>query len=281
MSPADADLSLLETARRCDFYGVKFHPARDIEGTAVNLACLHLGIRVYHHFTVASTFSWAKIRKLSFKRKKFLIKLHPESYQYYKDTIEFVFETRNESKGFWKKCVEHHAFFRCMEPSYTDKGRHQGILFSKGSSFRYNGRTQKQQIDYVREHHKRREPFTRPIHSSFSKSTQGVPGSVPREATAERSLPTPLLPTQQRSSGQNGDLQQHGIADGRPGFQQNHRAQVEVQAHMDASPPGTPRLHRRTGKGDHQHHSCQVQITNPPTDSTALGQYSSVRRFAL
>jgi hypothetical protein len=27
MTPADADLALLETARRCDFYGIKLHAA--------------------------------------------------------------------------------------------------------------------------------------------------------------------------------------------------------------------------------------------------------------
>lgn len=27
MTPADADLALLETARRCDFYGIKLHGA--------------------------------------------------------------------------------------------------------------------------------------------------------------------------------------------------------------------------------------------------------------
>lgn len=53
---------------------------QDIEGTPVNLAILHLGIRVFHQLACASTFSWAKVRKMSFKRKKFLIKLHPEAY---------------------------------------------------------------------------------------------------------------------------------------------------------------------------------------------------------
>lgn len=28
MSPADADLALLETARKCDFYGIKLHAAK-------------------------------------------------------------------------------------------------------------------------------------------------------------------------------------------------------------------------------------------------------------
>lgn len=27
MTPADADLALLETARRCDYYGIKLHSA--------------------------------------------------------------------------------------------------------------------------------------------------------------------------------------------------------------------------------------------------------------
>ncbi|VDM74727.1 unnamed protein product [Strongylus vulgaris] len=53
--------------------------------------------------------------------------------QYYKETIQFVFDSRNECKSFWKKCVEHHAFFRC---SAADCTRKDNRLFSKGSSFR-------------------------------------------------------------------------------------------------------------------------------------------------
>ena len=46
----------------------------------MNLAVAHLGVLVFQNCTKINTFSWAKIRKLSFKRKKFLIKLHPEGY---------------------------------------------------------------------------------------------------------------------------------------------------------------------------------------------------------
>lgn len=56
------------------------HPAKDHEGVPLNLAVAHMGIVVFQNFTKINTFSWAKIRKISFKRKKFLIKLHPEGY---------------------------------------------------------------------------------------------------------------------------------------------------------------------------------------------------------
>ncbi|XP_077516382.1 chondrocyte-derived ezrin-like domain containing protein isoform X1 [Amblyomma americanum] len=158
-SPAQADLNLLETARRCELYGVRLSPARDSEGLALNLAVAHMGVMVFQGTTRINTFSWAKIRKLSFKRKRFLIKLHPEGYGYYKDTVEYFFESRNECKNFWKKCIEHHAFFRCTEVKKSP--RQKARLFSRGSSFRYSGRTQKQIVEYVRENYVKRQPFQR------------------------------------------------------------------------------------------------------------------------
>ncbi|VDO14516.1 unnamed protein product [Rodentolepis nana] len=93
----------------------------------MNLAVSHAGLFVFQGVLKVNTFSWARIRKLSFKRKKFLIKLHPEGYvshqisiasitiRYnHQDAVEFFFESRNECKSFWKQCIEHHAFFRCQ-----------------------------------------------------------------------------------------------------------------------------------------------------------------------
>lgn len=79
-TPAEADLNLLETARRCELYGMKMHPAKDVEEVPLNLAVAHMGIAVFQGVTRINTFSWAKIRKISFKRKRFLVKLHPEGY---------------------------------------------------------------------------------------------------------------------------------------------------------------------------------------------------------
>ena len=112
MSPAEAEFHLLDTSRKVELYGVRMHPAEDHEGLPLNLAVSHAGVVVFQSTTKINTFSWAKVRKLSFKRKKFLIKLHPEGFGYYKDTVEFYFHTRDSCKNFWKKCIEHHTFFR-------------------------------------------------------------------------------------------------------------------------------------------------------------------------
>lgn len=66
---------------------MKMHQAKDIEGVALNLAVAHMGIAVFQGITRINTFSWAKIRKISFKRKRFLVKLHPEGYVSFYDLV--------------------------------------------------------------------------------------------------------------------------------------------------------------------------------------------------
>lgn len=203
-SPAQADLNLLETARRCELYGVRLSPARDSDGLTLNLAVAHMGVMVFQGTTRINTFSWAKIRKLSFKRKRFLIKLHPEGYGYYKDTVEYFFESRNECKNFWKKCIENHAFFRCTEVKKSP--RQKARLFSRGSSFRYSGRTQKQIVEYVRENYVKRQPFQRstslrlPSHGSAGTSdneeniqSAAAANSEPSSPRRDTSRDTPRL----------------------------------------------------------------------------------------
>ncbi|XP_078047174.1 FERM, ARHGEF and pleckstrin domain-containing protein 1 isoform X1 [Augochlora pura] len=188
-SPAEADLNLLETARRCELYGMKMHPAKDHEGVPLNLAVAHMGIVVYQHFSKINTFSWAKIRKISFKRKRFLIKLHPEGYGYYKDTVEFFFEGRNECKNFWKKCVENHGFFRCSVVKRVV--RQKTRVLSRGSSFRYSGKTQKQIVEFVRDNYVKRQTFQRSNsfrQTSGGRALQGLEGGGYRGATPSSSL---------------------------------------------------------------------------------------------
>ncbi|KAM9835380.1 FERM domain-containing protein 7 isoform X2 [Syngnathus typhle] len=165
LSPAESDVHLLELARKLDMYGIRPQSASDGEGARINLAVTHSGVLVFqvavlvalptslcqqtptlHAFAQGNAkinaFSWAKIRKLSFKRKHFLIKLHATLGPSRKDTLEFCMATRDVCKAFWKRCVEYHAFFRLAEE--PGEARRSALLSTKGSGFRYSGRTQKQ-----------------------------------------------------------------------------------------------------------------------------------------
>ncbi|EMP29749.1 FERM, RhoGEF and pleckstrin domain-containing protein 1 [Chelonia mydas] len=133
-TPAESDFQLLEIARRLEMYGIRLHPAKDREGTKINLAVANTGILVFQGHTKINAFNWAKVRKLSFKRKRFLIKLRPDVNNSFQDTLEFLMASRDFCKSFWKICVEHHAFFRLFE---EPKPKPKPVLFTRGSSFRF------------------------------------------------------------------------------------------------------------------------------------------------
>ncbi|XP_041636077.1 FERM domain-containing protein 7 [Cheilinus undulatus] len=157
-SPAESDIHLLEVARKLDMYGIRPHPAHDGEGMRINLAVTHSGVLVFQGNTKINTFSWANIRKLSFKRKHFLIKLHEKVGPSGKDILEFSMASRDVCKSFWKMCVEYHAFFRLAEEPKTIQ---KTLLSSKGSSFRYSGRTQKQLLECMGSREKKTSHFER------------------------------------------------------------------------------------------------------------------------
>ncbi|XP_022382044.1 FERM domain-containing protein 7 [Enhydra lutris kenyoni] len=157
-SPAESDILLLDVARKLDMYGIRPHPASDGEGTQIHLAVAHMGVLVLRGNTKINTFNWAKIRKLSFKRKHFLIKLHANILVLCKDTLEFTMASRDACKAFWKTCVEYHAFFRLSE---EPKSKPKTLLCSKGSSFRYSGRTQRQLLEYGKKGRLTSLPFER------------------------------------------------------------------------------------------------------------------------
>ncbi|VDD82099.1 unnamed protein product [Mesocestoides corti] len=147
-TPTEADSSLLDTARKVEMYGIRLKPVKqnlcDSSPSAISnknsSTFQKLGFLSSCQGSVAkvNTFSWARIRKLSFKRKKFLIKLHPEGY----DAVEFCFESRNECKSFWKQCIEHHAFFRCQTAKSSSKCKtSKGAAHSSASTGRVRNAT--------------------------------------------------------------------------------------------------------------------------------------------
>ncbi|XP_071475555.1 FERM, ARHGEF and pleckstrin domain-containing protein 2 isoform X5 [Marmota flaviventris] len=177
-TPAESDFQVLEIARKLEMYGIRFHTASDREGTKINLAVSHMGVLVFQGTTKINTFNWSKVRKLSFKRKRFLIKLHPEVHGPYQDTLEFLLGSRDECKNFWKICVEYHTFFRLLD---QPKPKAKAVFFSRGSSFRYSGRTQKQLAEYVRDGGVRRTPYER-WHSKTQASLRALTADLPKQS---------------------------------------------------------------------------------------------------
>uniref|UniRef100_A0A4W6FZ51 FERM, ARHGEF and pleckstrin domain-containing protein 1 n=1 Tax=Lates calcarifer TaxID=8187 RepID=A0A4W6FZ51_LATCA len=184
-TPAQSDYQLLEVARRLEMYGIRLHPAKDREGSVLSLAVAHTGVLVFQGHTKINAFNWSKVRKLSFKRKRFLIKLRPDLNSSYQDTLEFLMASRDCCKVFWKICVEYHAFFRLFE---EPKPKPKPVLFTRGSSFRFSGRTQKQVIDYVRESEFKKIPFERK-HSRVQHNSRLSPLPSPRHHEVVDSSP--------------------------------------------------------------------------------------------
>ncbi|XP_074820310.1 FERM, ARHGEF and pleckstrin domain-containing protein 2 isoform X2 [Natator depressus] len=179
-TPAESDFQVLEIARKLEMYGIRFHLASDREGSKINLAVSHMGILVFQGTTKINTFNWSKVRKLSFKRKRFLIKLHPEVHGPYQDTLEFLFGSRDECKNFWKICVEYHTFFRLFD---QPKPKAKAVFFSRGSSFRYSGRTQKQLVDYVKDSGMKKTPYER-RHSKARVFAHSSNTDVPKQSVS-------------------------------------------------------------------------------------------------
>ncbi|XP_043851215.1 FERM, ARHGEF and pleckstrin domain-containing protein 2 isoform X2 [Dromiciops gliroides] len=177
-TPAESDFQVLEIARKLDMYGIKFHLASDREGTKIHLAVSHMGVLVFQGNTKINTFNWSKVRKLSFKRKRFLIKLHPEVHGPYQDTLEFLLGSRDECKNFWKICVEYHTFFRLFD---QPKPKAKAVFFSRGSSFRYSGRTQKQLVDFVKDSGIKKMPYER-RHSKARITARTLNKDLPKQS---------------------------------------------------------------------------------------------------
>uniref|UniRef100_A0A3B5MG17 FERM domain-containing protein n=1 Tax=Xiphophorus couchianus TaxID=32473 RepID=A0A3B5MG17_9TELE len=180
-TPAESDYQLLEIARRLEMYGVRLYPAKDREGSKLSLTVAHTGVLVFQGYTKINAFNWSKIRKLSFKRKRFLIKLRADPSNSHHDTLEFAMASRDCCKVFWKICVEYHAFFRLFE---EPKPKPKPILFTRGSSFRFSGRTQKQIIDHLKDSELKKVPFERKHSKVLSSSSMSPHSSSFRSQSA-------------------------------------------------------------------------------------------------
>ncbi|XP_063069410.1 FERM, ARHGEF and pleckstrin domain-containing protein 1-like isoform X2 [Engraulis encrasicolus] len=245
-TPAVSDFQLLEVARRLEMYGIRLHPAKDREGTKLSLGVAHSGVLIFQGHTKINAFNWSKVRKLSFKRKRFLIKLRPDLNQSScQDTLEFLMASRDCCKVFWKICVEYHAFFRLFE---EPKAKPKPVLFSRGSSFRFSGRTQKQVIDYVKDTEFKKIPFERK-HSrvQYNSNLSPLPSlrsEVPKESASYGTRERSHSPTRQHHWKEPALVS----AEDSPALRPRHAAAASPSAQLNGerqrSAPGSGRHHQ-------------------------------------
>ncbi|GFQ97749.1 tyrosine-protein phosphatase non-receptor type 4 [Trichonephila clavata] len=166
-TPADAEYNFLDHAKRLDMYGVDLHRARDSTNTDIQLGVTSSGLVVFQNNLKINTFSWAKIVKISFKRKQFFIQLRREGTETYDNLLGFNMLSYRSCKNLWKSCVEHHTFFRLHVP----RPPRRRLLFSLGSKFRYSGRTEYQTLEDGKHKARTERIFTRSPSKRFARQT--------------------------------------------------------------------------------------------------------------
>lgn len=113
LSPVQAELLFLQEAKRLKRYGVDIHHGKDPEGNDIEIGVATDGMGLFRNGELRHKYEWAKIVKISFKRKQFFIQLQKDKI---KDgaipLIEFSMENYRTCKRLWKNCVDCHSFYR-------------------------------------------------------------------------------------------------------------------------------------------------------------------------
>ncbi|XP_033762691.1 LOW QUALITY PROTEIN: tyrosine-protein phosphatase non-receptor type 4-like [Pecten maximus] len=167
-TPADAEYNYLDKAKRLEMYGVDLHNARDQSNVDIQLGVTSIGLVVFQNNVKINTFPWAKIVKISFKRKQFFIQLRREVNDAVENLIGFNMVSYRSCKNLWKSCVEHHTFFRLYVPNPPTKK-----IFSIGSKFRYSGKTEFQTLEESKRRTKLDRSFSRSPSKKFARRTVG------------------------------------------------------------------------------------------------------------
>ncbi|KAG8582687.1 hypothetical protein GDO81_008165 [Engystomops pustulosus] len=171
LTPAQADITFLENAKKLSMYGVDLHHAKDSEAVDIMLGVCANGLLIYKDRLRINRFAWPKILKISYKRSNFFIKVRPGELEQFESTIGFKLPNHRAAKRLWKVCVEHHTFYRLSSPEQPPKAR----FLTLGSKFRYSGRTQSQTREASTRIDRPAPYFERTSSKRVSRSLDGAP----------------------------------------------------------------------------------------------------------
>ncbi|XP_017482818.1 PREDICTED: tyrosine-protein phosphatase non-receptor type 4-like [Rhagoletis zephyria] len=256
-TPADVELNYLDEAKNLDLYGVDLHHAKDCENHDIQIGVSGNGLTVFKQSIRVNTFSWAKIVKISFKRRFFFVQLKHEGTERFDNAIGFNLCSYRACKALWKACVEQHTFFRLHTPKPLTKKFF--FFFSLGSKFRYSGKTEFQTIEENKKRLTRTERIF--IRNNARNATMPALSSVGKMNEAQKHLANLRLtnnekPTKMVTDELNGKLGSNGTM-----------SSSSSESTFDTLPPTPPLPLLQNGS---LHKSAQSTVNSTTNNSTSV-----------
>ncbi|EYB99813.1 hypothetical protein Y032_0120g956, partial [Ancylostoma ceylanicum] len=139
LTPAEAENLYMDTCKQQTMYGIFVFNAKDNKNVPVGIGVCAHGIYIYKEQIRVNRFPWQGIIKICYRKAQFAIKLKAGEIDKKEATVTYKVADYEHAKRIWKCAVEHHTFFRLIQPDEKPKSS----LFRWGSArFRYQGRTQ-------------------------------------------------------------------------------------------------------------------------------------------
>ncbi|CAL2028560.1 unnamed protein product [Caenorhabditis brenneri] len=140
-STGETEIMFLDHCKHLPLYGIHIFKATDKDKKSVDVGIGAAGVNVYQDEQVAHIFNWQNIIKIGYKRTYFSVKVKAGVLENVKDekTLYYKLPSYVAAKRVWKCAVEHHTFFRLIQP---EEKPHKGFFNFESQRFRYQGRTQ-------------------------------------------------------------------------------------------------------------------------------------------
>ncbi|EGT41258.1 CBN-FRM-1 protein [Caenorhabditis brenneri] len=140
-STGETEIMFLDHCKHLPLYGIHIFKATDKDKKSVDVGIGAAGVNIYQDEQVAHIFNWQNIIKIGYKRTYFSVKVKAGVLENVKDekTLYYKLPSYVAAKRVWKCAVEHHTFFRLIQP---EEKPHKGFFNFGSQRFRYQGRTQ-------------------------------------------------------------------------------------------------------------------------------------------
>ncbi|CAH2056930.1 unnamed protein product, partial [Iphiclides podalirius] len=120
-TPAEAELSYLENAKKLLLYGAELHSAKDSDDVDIALAVSSRGVTILRDGVPMNRFPWTMITKISYKKRSFSLRLRPAECEEHETSLGFRLCSSRGCKKLWRCCVEFHIFFRRAAPVRVER----------------------------------------------------------------------------------------------------------------------------------------------------------------